>query len=143
VTKTELAYNEEIVIPWGNTEVRGRVAEVFGPPAQRRVVVALEPELSSYVVAEPTTVALPIGGIRKVIPAPKPVTLDAESDAVLTYGANALGVGREKFLADAIHQLAAAHGIEVEEAMRAAAESIQETPRADSRPRARRRRGAP
>ena len=54
----ELNYGDEVVIPWGFTEVHGGVAEVYGPPAQRRVIVALEPELSSYVVDEATTVAV-------------------------------------------------------------------------------------
>lgn len=65
----ELSYGDEVVIPWGFTEVHGRVAEVYGPPAQRRVLVALEPELSSYVVDEPTTVSIPLDDVKKVVPA--------------------------------------------------------------------------
>lgn len=67
--KNELKYGDEVAIPWGNTEVHGRVAEVYGPPAQRRVIVALEPELSSYVVDEPTTVSIPITDVKRVVPA--------------------------------------------------------------------------
>ncbi len=67
--KDELNYGDEVVIPWGFTEVHGRVAEVYGPPGQRRVIVALEPELSSYVVDEPTTVSIPLTDVKKVLPA--------------------------------------------------------------------------
>lgn len=65
----ELNDGDEVVIPWGVTEVHGRVAEVFGPPAQRRVIVALEPEHSSYVVDAPTTVSVPISDVKKVVAA--------------------------------------------------------------------------
>lgn len=102
------------MIQWGFTEVRGRVAEVYGPPALRRVVVALEPQLSSYVVAEPTTVSLPIADVRKVVPLPTPLTLDAETDALIRYGAHLLDMSREAFVADATHQMAAAQGIEID-----------------------------
>jgi hypothetical protein len=40
------------------------VAEVYGTGQRRHVVVALTPELSGYVVAEPTTVALPYNEVR-------------------------------------------------------------------------------
>lgn len=66
----DLVYGDEVMIPWGSTEVRGRVAEVYGPPAKRRVLVALEPELSSYVVDEPTTVSIPLTDVKRVVPAP-------------------------------------------------------------------------
>lgn len=90
VLGTELHYDDEVMIQWGFTEVRGRVAEVYGPPALRRVVVALEPELSSYVVAEATTVALPIADVRKVVPLPTPLTADADTDALITQGSHLL-----------------------------------------------------
>lgn len=64
--KDELNYGDEVVIPWGFVEVRGRVAEVYGPPQQRRVIVALDPELSSHVVDEPTTVSIPLTDVKKV-----------------------------------------------------------------------------
>jgi len=120
--KTELHYDDDVMIQWGFTEVRGRVAEVYGPPSLRRVVVALEPELSSYVVAEATTVALPIANVRKVVPLPRPLTLDAETDALITQGAHLLDMSREAYVADAIHRMAAAQGIEVDQALRASAE---------------------
>jgi hypothetical protein len=68
VTTRYLVNGEEVIIPWGLTEVHGRVAEVYGPPADRRVLVALEPMLSSHVVDEPTTVSLPIRDVRKILP---------------------------------------------------------------------------
>lgn len=126
VVGIELHYDDEVMIPWGFTEVRGRVAEVYGPQAHqalRRVVVALEPELSSYVVAGPTTVALPIADVRKVVPLPTPLTVDAETDALITQGAHLLDMSREVFVAEAIHRMAAAHGIKVDQAFQASAET--------------------
>ena len=69
MSRVDLVYGDEVMIPWGCTEVRGRVVEVFGPPAQRRVNVALEPELSSFVVDEPAMVSLPLADVKKVVPA--------------------------------------------------------------------------
>ena len=69
MSNVDVVYGDEVMIPWGSTEVRGRVNEVYGPPAQRRVNVALEPELSSFVVDEPTTVSLPLADVKKVVPA--------------------------------------------------------------------------
>lgn len=119
----ELHYDDEVMIQWGFTEIRGRVAEVYGPPAQRRVVVALEPELSSYVVAEGTTVSLPLGYVRKVVPHPAPLTVDAETGALITQGTQLLDMSREAFVAEAVRRMAAAQGIEVEQALQASAET--------------------
>ena len=69
MSHVDVVHGDEVMIPWGSTEVRGRVNEVYGPPAQRRVNVALEPELSSFVVDEPTTVSLPLADVKKVVPA--------------------------------------------------------------------------
>lgn len=107
---TELHYGDEVMIQWGSTEVRGRVAEVYGPQALRRVVVALEPELSSYVVAEATTVSLPIADVHKVGPLPTPLAIDAETDELITHGAHLLDMSREAFVVEAIHRTAAAQG---------------------------------
>jgi len=60
-------YGETVVIPWGRDEVRATVAEIYGRPDDRRVVVILSPELSSYVVDEDTTMSLPIGMIRPAV----------------------------------------------------------------------------
>lgn len=65
----ELNHGDEVVIPWGLTEVRGRIAEVYGPLGHRRVIVSLEPALSDYVVDVPTTVSIPIADVKKVAPA--------------------------------------------------------------------------
>lgn len=51
------------------SEVRGKVVEVYGAPTRRHVVVELSPELSDYIVAEPTTVSLPIDEVKRVAPA--------------------------------------------------------------------------
>ena len=64
----DLRHGDEVVIPWGATEVHGRVAEVYGPPAQRRVLVALEAVLSSGVVDDPTTVSIPLADVKYVPP---------------------------------------------------------------------------
>lgn len=124
VVGTELHYDDEVLIQCCSTEVRGRVAEVYGPPALRRVVVALEPELSSYVMAEPTTVSLPIADVRKVVPLPRRLTVDAETDALITQGAHLLDMSREALVAEAIHRMAATQGIEVDQAFPAAGESV-------------------
>lgn len=64
-----LNVGDAVVIPWGIAEVRGTVAEVYGPANDRRVVVALTPEMSGFVVDEQTIVAFPIGLVRPAIPA--------------------------------------------------------------------------
>lgn len=66
----ELAYGDEVLIPWGfDEDVRGTVQEVYGPPARRHVVVLLTPELSGSVVDEPSTVSMPIDAVKKAAPA--------------------------------------------------------------------------
>ena len=67
---TELAYGDEVLIPWGfEDDVRGTVQEVYGPPARRHVVVLLTPELSGDIVDEPSTVSMPIDAVKKAAPA--------------------------------------------------------------------------
>jgi len=61
----ELEVGDTVIIPWGLDEVRGCAVEVYGTPPRRKIVVELTPELSSYVVAEPTTIALSIDVVRK------------------------------------------------------------------------------
>lgn len=66
----ELAFGDEVLIPWGFEEdVRGAVQEVYGPPARRHVVVLLTPEVSGAIVDEPSTVSMPIDAVKKVAPA--------------------------------------------------------------------------
>ncbi len=66
----DLTYGDEVLIPWGfESDVRGTVQEVYGPPARRHVVVRLTPELSGAVVDEPSTVAMPIDSVKKAAPA--------------------------------------------------------------------------
>ena len=59
-----LKAGDEVLIPWGLGDVHGTVAEVYGTGSRRRVVVRLTPELSGYVVDEPTTVAYPYSDVR-------------------------------------------------------------------------------
>ena len=64
---TEPLYDEEVEIPWGpNSSVRATVREVYGQTGRRHVVVLLTPKISSYVVAEPTTLSLPISKVKRV-----------------------------------------------------------------------------
>ncbi len=68
-TTDDLSHGDEVLIPWGLDEVRGRVHEVYGTPPRVHVVVELSPELSGSVVDEPTTVTLPLDAVKKVAPA--------------------------------------------------------------------------
>ncbi len=66
----DLAFGDEVLIPWGFEEdVRGTVQEVYGPLARRHVVVLLTPEMSGDIVGEPSTVSMPIDAVKKVAPA--------------------------------------------------------------------------
>jgi hypothetical protein len=60
-----LEIGDLVVIPWGVDEVHGKVVEVYGNAPKIQVVVELQPELSSYVVAETTTVTLPLSAVRR------------------------------------------------------------------------------
>ncbi len=55
---------DEVVVDWDLDEVHGTVAEIYGQGPARRIVVELTPELSSFVVDEPTTVTLPVAAVR-------------------------------------------------------------------------------
>ncbi len=55
---------DAVVVDWGLDHVRGTVAEIYGVGRARRVVVELTPELSSFVVDEPTTVTLPVEAVQ-------------------------------------------------------------------------------
>lgn len=70
MAKPNLVFGDEVLIPWGfEAEVRGTVQEIYGPPARRHVLVLLTPDLSGYVVDEPSTVSIPIDAVKKVAPA--------------------------------------------------------------------------
>lgn len=58
-------YGEVVDIDWGLTNVVGRVVRVYGPPLRLQVTVELTPELSSYVVSEPTEVTVPLGAVHR------------------------------------------------------------------------------
>ena len=65
----ELRNGDLVAFNRGLVEVHGTVTELYGPKENRRVVIALDPEISGYVVDEPTTVALPVERVRKVVAA--------------------------------------------------------------------------
>lgn len=67
-TTNGFSHGDEVLIPWGLDEVRGRVQEVYGTPPRVHVVVELTPELSGLIVTEPTTVTLPLEAVKKVAP---------------------------------------------------------------------------
>lgn len=69
VTTGQLAFGDEVVIPWGVDEVHGTVHEVYGEAPKIYVVIQLTPELSGYVVDEPTTVTLPIDAVKRAVSA--------------------------------------------------------------------------
>lgn len=60
-----LSLGDIVVVPWGLDEILGRVVELYGPPGRPQVVVELSPELSSYVVDETTTIALPADAVHR------------------------------------------------------------------------------
>jgi len=72
-------YGATVIIPWGIDEVRATVSEVYGPDDDRRVVVILSPELSSYVVDQDTTMSLPVGSVR-----PARLSVGEEGDSTFT-----------------------------------------------------------
>lgn len=65
----ELRYGDLVAFRWGMAEVHGTVAEVYGPEGRRRVVIALDPEVSGHVVDEPTTVALSVEDVHRIVAA--------------------------------------------------------------------------
>lgn len=58
---TDFVYGEEVEIPWGHgTSARGVIYDTYRSYSDRLMVVALlTPEISEYLVSEPTTVACP------------------------------------------------------------------------------------
>lgn len=62
----ELAYGDLVVAHVGPIEYRGTVREIYGPDERRQVVVDLTPEISGYIVAEPTTAVFPIENLHLV-----------------------------------------------------------------------------
>lgn len=66
---TDLRYGDEVAVPWGLDEVHATVHNIYGNPPKVKVVVMLTPELSGFVVDEPTTLTLPADRIKKVHPA--------------------------------------------------------------------------
>ncbi|MDD9986496.1 MAG: hypothetical protein OXQ31_09510 [Spirochaetaceae bacterium] len=64
--ESEPEYGEVVEMPWGNrSTVRGTVHEVYGH-SKRHVVVILTPEMSDYIVSEPTTFSVSIDEVKRV-----------------------------------------------------------------------------
>jgi hypothetical protein len=59
-----LEYGDQVLLSWGLAEIRGTIIEIYGRSPRQHVVVQLTPELSGYIVDEPTTVSLPIDLVR-------------------------------------------------------------------------------
>lgn len=63
----EVSYGDEVTVPWGlGNDVHGVVEEIYGPPGRRHAVVVLSPEISGDVVAETTTISLPLAEVQRV-----------------------------------------------------------------------------
>jgi hypothetical protein len=60
-----LAIGDVVDIDWGLSTIMGTVVRIYGAPSRIQVTVELTPELSSYVVDEPTTVTVPRGAVRR------------------------------------------------------------------------------
>lgn len=67
--KNDLKVGDLVAFLWGVSEVHGTVAEVYGQKGHQQVVIALDPEVTGYVVDEPTTVSLPIEDVRRAVAA--------------------------------------------------------------------------
>ena len=61
----EPKFGDVVDVLWGLNTVAGKVINVYGPPLRRHVTIELTPELSSYVVDEPTTVSVPLSAVRR------------------------------------------------------------------------------
>lgn len=66
---SEPKYGDVVEFRWGISEAYGRVIEVYGEPHNRQVVIMIDPEMSDYVVDEPTTISLPIDFVLRVVTA--------------------------------------------------------------------------
>lgn len=60
-----LRVGDIVVFLWGISEVMATVKELYGPDERRQVILTLAPEMSGYVVAEPTTLSLPAADVRR------------------------------------------------------------------------------
>ena len=54
-----------MIVPWGGLhEVKGVVASLYDSPPPGQVLVQLTPDLSGWVIDEPTTVVWPLDQVR-------------------------------------------------------------------------------
>lgn len=63
----QLKIGDLVTYQWGRTAVRATVRELYGQPENRRVVLSLDPEMTTYLVAEPTTLALSVNDVTPVV----------------------------------------------------------------------------
>jgi hypothetical protein len=64
MSSRDLKIGDTVTIPWGLDEVVGRIVQIYGPLHGEKVVVGLSPDVSGWVVDEPTTVTLPIDAVH-------------------------------------------------------------------------------
>jgi len=66
----ELKVGDLVIFLWaGVFEVHGIVDEIYGSGERRHAVLLLSPEVSGYVVDEPTTLSLPIHKVQRALAA--------------------------------------------------------------------------
>ncbi len=65
-TNDELAYGDLVAAQVGLIEYRGTVKEIYGPDERRKAVVWLTPEISGYIVDEPTTTVFDIDELHRI-----------------------------------------------------------------------------
>lgn len=64
---TEPKLGERVLVEWGLAgQVQAEVAQVYGPPALRHVLVRLSPEVTGDVVDEPVTISVPVEAVHQV-----------------------------------------------------------------------------
>lgn len=64
---TEPKLGERVLVEWGLAgQVHAEVAQVYGPPALRHVLVRLSPEVTGDVVDEPVTISVPVEAVHQV-----------------------------------------------------------------------------
>ncbi len=58
-------FGETVVVPWCNDEVLATVTEIYGHAPDLMIIVTLSPELSGFIVDEPTTLAVRLASVRR------------------------------------------------------------------------------
>ncbi len=56
---------EQVAVAWGlDADVLATVVQVYGPPGRRHVLLLLTPETTGGVVAEETTLSVPLDAVQ-------------------------------------------------------------------------------